>query len=368
MNTFRFAQFFIQQRKQLKVTQEEIANYLGVSKAAVSKWEKGQSYPDIALLPKIATYFTTSIDELLGYEPQLTMQKIETYYATFARLFNTAPFEEVEQQIEEMIREYYACFPFLLKMVQLYLNYYTKAANSEAIFERIEQLCERIQQHSEDRALISQAIHMRAFAKLLQQDAEGVINLLGEGAQPIYGEDILIATAHTMQGQTEKAKEILQVTHYQHLVIVLGSATESILLDLPQIDETVKRVQQLIDVYDIEQLHPNSALVFYLKAASGYMMLGKEVEAEALLTRYGKCCYKLQFPLTLHGDGYFYLLDQWLNEQVHVSQQAPRSDEAIKLDLIGSLNHPVFQPLHDKPSFRMLYKNLQHYLNIEGGQ
>lgn len=50
-------------------TQEELAGRLGVTKAAVSKWECGQSAPDIASLPKLASLFAITLDELLGYEP-----------------------------------------------------------------------------------------------------------------------------------------------------------------------------------------------------------------------------------------------------------------------------------------------------------
>ena len=63
-------------RKEKGMTQEELANYMGVSKAAISKWESGQSYPDITLLPILATFFNVSIDELIGYEPQMTEEDI----------------------------------------------------------------------------------------------------------------------------------------------------------------------------------------------------------------------------------------------------------------------------------------------------
>lgn len=49
-------------------TQEELANELGVTGQAVSRWEKGICYPDMELLPSIANYFNTSIDELFGYD------------------------------------------------------------------------------------------------------------------------------------------------------------------------------------------------------------------------------------------------------------------------------------------------------------
>lgn len=53
-------------RKQNNMTQAEVADALHISYQAVSKWERGESFPDITLLPKIAELFQISIDHLLG--------------------------------------------------------------------------------------------------------------------------------------------------------------------------------------------------------------------------------------------------------------------------------------------------------------
>jgi len=55
--------------KEKGVTQEEMAQHLGISYQAVSKWETGAAYPDITLLPAIADYFGVSIDAILGFQP-----------------------------------------------------------------------------------------------------------------------------------------------------------------------------------------------------------------------------------------------------------------------------------------------------------
>ncbi|MGN1002458.1 MAG: helix-turn-helix domain-containing protein [Oscillospiraceae bacterium] len=54
-------------RREMGLTQEQLAEAVGVSVAAVSKWEKGLSSPDIAMLPLLADFFETSVDVLLGY-------------------------------------------------------------------------------------------------------------------------------------------------------------------------------------------------------------------------------------------------------------------------------------------------------------
>lgn len=50
------------------LTQEEVAEYLGITPQSVSKWERGESYPDITLLPALANIFETSIDLLVGMD------------------------------------------------------------------------------------------------------------------------------------------------------------------------------------------------------------------------------------------------------------------------------------------------------------
>ena len=57
----------MENRKRLKLTQEQLAEMLGVTAQAVSKWENDQSCPDIAMLPKLADIFGISTDVLLGH-------------------------------------------------------------------------------------------------------------------------------------------------------------------------------------------------------------------------------------------------------------------------------------------------------------
>ena len=67
----------IANRKRLGMTQDKLAEQLGVTAQAVSKWENDQSCPDISMLPKLAEIFGISIDTLLGIAPAEKVHEAE---------------------------------------------------------------------------------------------------------------------------------------------------------------------------------------------------------------------------------------------------------------------------------------------------
>ena len=64
-------------RMMKNLTQEDIAKYLGLTPQSISKWERGECYPDITLLPALANILETSIDLLIGMD---TIRAKETLY------------------------------------------------------------------------------------------------------------------------------------------------------------------------------------------------------------------------------------------------------------------------------------------------
>lgn len=85
MKELNIRKCIIKKRKERKITQQQLADYIGVSKASVSKWESGLSYPDILLLPQLAAYFNISVDELMGYSPQLAKEDIKKIYSKLSQ-------------------------------------------------------------------------------------------------------------------------------------------------------------------------------------------------------------------------------------------------------------------------------------------
>lgn len=74
--TIKIAENLQMLRKEKGITQEQLADIFGITNQSISKWELGLSCPDITMLPKIAEFFSVTIDELIGYKPVTSINNI----------------------------------------------------------------------------------------------------------------------------------------------------------------------------------------------------------------------------------------------------------------------------------------------------
>jgi len=77
------AKNLIKYRKSKNLTQAELAEKLNYSDKAVSKWERGESFPDLSVLKQIADFYGVSVDTLLSdpSSAEIKPQKEKTYYS-----------------------------------------------------------------------------------------------------------------------------------------------------------------------------------------------------------------------------------------------------------------------------------------------
>ena len=92
-------------RKSKNISQEVLANYLGISFQAVSKWEKGETLPDVMLIPAIACFFEVSTDELFDFNRLETEQKVLNLCGEIAAWRYERP-EEAEKAYRDLLRQY----------------------------------------------------------------------------------------------------------------------------------------------------------------------------------------------------------------------------------------------------------------------
>ncbi len=87
-------------------TQEDLANHLKISIQAVSKWERGEGFPDITLLPGIAIYYGKTVDELLGCDQIRRDEKIEEYMTLYNKNGNEGKIEDNISLMRKALEEF----------------------------------------------------------------------------------------------------------------------------------------------------------------------------------------------------------------------------------------------------------------------
>lgn len=92
-------------RKQKNISQEVLAQYLGVSFQAVSKWENGDNLPDVTMIPAIAIFFEVSTDELFDFNRLETENKVQQSCWNIAEYRYSQP-EKAEEDLRALLKQY----------------------------------------------------------------------------------------------------------------------------------------------------------------------------------------------------------------------------------------------------------------------
>lgn len=137
-------------RRERRMTQEQLAEVLGVTVGAVHKWESGLSVPDIALIMEMADFFETSVDVLLGYERQ--NNSVEAVSKRIKTLRNQKDFDAAIREAEKALKKYPNSFRVIYQSADLYHMYGIEGGgkrNLNRAIELFERACMWIEQNDD---------------------------------------------------------------------------------------------------------------------------------------------------------------------------------------------------------------------------
>ena len=185
-------------RREKGLTQEALAGTVGVSSAAVSKWETGASYPDITLLPPLARALGLTVDKLLDYREQPTKEEIQAMVKRLSAVFENEGFDAGQRACESVLCDYPTCPALKIEIATLYYRYVLldlqnrpDDADAEASFNRMLD---------------------RSLALFEQSEQETTLPDEAKAAR------VLRVSVLTMQGKLDEAEAILDaVPQYQQI-------------------------------------------------------------------------------------------------------------------------------------------------------
>lgn len=102
----KFHEILRQRRLALGLTQEQLAQRLGVSAPAVNKWERNNSYPDITLLPPLARLLEVDLNTLLSFQEELTEEEIGAFANVLGERAQQEGCEAAFRLARDKLREY----------------------------------------------------------------------------------------------------------------------------------------------------------------------------------------------------------------------------------------------------------------------
>lgn len=204
-------------RKEHHMTQEQLANAIGISTPAVSKWENGGSLPDISMLAPLARLLNTDVNDILGYSEHISDKEVEQKVETLRTLFEEKPFTDVAEIAFSTIKEFPNSNYLKLSIATLVDSYKCQEDCDDPAIKHISEQCISyvLQAHNNPAEKDSPIIEPASLSYLIKtyskDKAYDKAELLLEALPDTnLSKSSLLATVYMEQDKLEEAKVISQ--------------------------------------------------------------------------------------------------------------------------------------------------------------
>lgn len=252
---FKIGAKIIELRKEKKMTQEQLANILGVSAPAVSKWETDSSYPDITMLCPLARALGTDVDTLLSYEETLSEEKHGQYMTEIIGIVREGSAEEAEERLEQLLHSYPSSVSLKFSAIAALSFLEMNAANNTVSVigdekkahwrARKKELAEAIYE-SGDSAFYLPAISMLVSLELAEDHLDRAEELLKKTITNTADFTMLWVQLYQKKGEKDKALATLQ----QNLYKLIGEVRTCLMMLLrDDMEFDPERTAEICDIF-----------------------------------------------------------------------------------------------------------------------
>lgn len=345
-------------RKTKGNTQEDIANFLGISIQAVSKWERGEGYPDITLLPSIAGYYSVSIDTLLGVDEIEKQKKLDEYISKGQKLFNEGKSSERVALYREAAREFPGDH-----VVLYHLMYALQAESRKRNADEIIEYGEKILDESTDNALRNGAIQSLCFTyyHAKKDVARAKKYALMAGNYCVTQEELM---AHILEGDEAvelSQHNLMQLTDliYLNVYIMIRKGSFS----------AQDKIKALSFAYNIfKALFEDGNMGFYhgrireigTALAREYMLLGEKAKATDFLCEAARNA--MMYDTRESGRYTYFLVDMCEDDITSSAKDYTANESACMLD---EIENKIYDRLRNDICIQNIVSELKKPQNIE---
>ena len=208
-----------------EITQECLANYLGISYQAISKWENDVTLPDVKLLKPISNFFGVTIDYLLDNENLDEEIFIQQTLETYQRLSNKGDMEEAIKLLRSGLNDYPKNYVIMSKLAQS-LTTISKSTHEHMMQENAREalkLCDIIINNSNDFGLIDSAISTKFYSYIDLKEFDKAIDVANHRPSMWNSKDFLLYSAY----RGEEAN-----SYIQKMILILMDQLSSYMFSL----------------------------------------------------------------------------------------------------------------------------------------
>ncbi len=248
-----------EKRKELGLTQEQVAEYLGVSAPAVNRWEKGNTCPDITLAAALARLLKVDLNMLFCFRETLTQQEVNNFMNDTAKEIEKNGIGAGFAMAESRIQEYPNCGALIEGMAMLLDGSIIMAGIPEeeknSYQKRVGALYEQAMD-CDDEKIRSRAGYMVASRYLHSEEyekAQKIIDRLPQ--QEALDKNMLQVDLWKEQGKFEEALKLAEKKMLQQSVEVLGCFWKLITLELElgndeNAGRLAEKAREMAEIYD----------------------------------------------------------------------------------------------------------------------
>jgi len=244
-------------RKENNLTQEEMANRLGVTTPAVNKWENGNSYPDILLLAPIARLLHISLDTLLSYQEDLSDAEIGNIVQEMDRQLKEDSYEEAFRWAKEIIATYPNCKMLIWQLATILdaQRLLQRVPDAETYDSYIINYYECVLESEDEKMRTCAADSLFGYYARKEQyeKAESFLRYYSEQSPERKRKQAIIYSKTGRKQEAYKAYEELLFSGYQMLSMVFNSIYMLAMQDdnLDKAREMVKKQQELAHLFEM---------------------------------------------------------------------------------------------------------------------
>lgn len=275
-------------RKALGLTQEELANSLGVTPPAVSKWENGVSYPDITLLPALAKQLKTDVNSLLLFKNSISKEEINQFFSELGPLVEQSDWQSYLTLLEEQLREYpHSDFLKLSSAFQLQTNSSIFPSDKQPeIAQRIKQLWQELE-NSEDASIAKLATQSLFHISLKEKDlslATAQLDSFTKEEIELGSLDLLLSlnSDDINETYTKTEQSLLKLANMlmvDYSILVRNALKEENLSLAESYISQVIKLSEILEITDIYQLSLKLEVATHKKAKKETIALLKQLFA-----------------------------------------------------------------------------------------